>query len=282
MHALTTTLKTESHSYTSRLGDRMNSPAAHEQDQFNRAIERRDGRDFPFYNLLPTEVTTGKWLVIIASTIVAFLLLMFWPAESQVAQLAPRLLFTAIPFVTFALLVRPNWKAIFKPIGIRDIGTMVVFWLLNLVVSLILGSLVRAIFGANDDAAINGIANLPVIEKIAFFVGTGIQIFGEELFTILPFLALLYWFRKAGLGRKKAITFAWIITAIWFGLAHLPAYGWNIIQVILVIGVARIILTLAYIRTKNILVSTGAHVLHDWASFALVMVTGMGISGALL
>jgi hypothetical protein len=35
------------------------------------------------------------------------------------------------------------------------------------------------------------------------------------------------------------------------------------------VGVARIVLLLSYIMTKNIWVSTGAHVLNDWATFAV-------------
>ncbi|HWD62852.1 MAG TPA: hypothetical protein VG369_10180 [Humibacter sp.] len=48
-------------------------------------------------------------------------------------------------------------------------------------------------------------------------------------------------------------------------------------QALLVIGVARLVLTLAYIRAKNILVSTGAHIINDWASFTFVLVAGIGL-----
>ena len=54
------------------------------------------------------------------------------------------------------------------------------------------------------------------------------------------------------------------MTAVWFGAAHLPTYDWNLGQAIIVIGAARLVLTLAFIRTKNLWVSFGAHVLNDW------------------
>ncbi len=81
------------------------------------------------------------------------------------------------------------------------------------------------------------------------------------------------WRVSAGVSRRRAILAAWLATAVWFGAAHLPAYGWNVAQSFLVIGVARLVLTPAYIRTKNILVSTGAHILNDWATFTFVLVT---------
>ncbi len=37
---------------------------------------------------------------------------------------------------------------------------------------------------------------------------------------------------------------------------------------------ARIVLTLAYIRTKNILVAFGAHLLVDWAIFTVTLLAG--------
>jgi membrane protease YdiL (CAAX protease family) len=36
-----------------------------------------------------------------------------------------------------------------------------------------------------------------------------------------------------------------------------------VVQALVGIGAARLVLTLAYIRTKNIAVSTGAHILND-------------------
>lgn len=105
-----------------------------------------------------------------------------------------------------------------------------------------------------------------------FYPRTAIQLLGEELLTILPFLALLYFLvAKAHWSRKRAVLVAWIATSIGFGLVHLPTYDWNLLQCLVVIGGARVILTLAYLRTKNIWVSTGAHILNDWTLFSLPM-----------
>lgn len=248
---------------------------ATDKSRFGRLIERKDGQDFPFYNFLPAEIPTWKWIVIILSCIVGFLALMLIGWADQALELIPRILFTAIPLVTFCVLVRPNWKAIFKPLKWADVPTIIFFWLLTLGASALVGLLVSggdiSHFKANsatDDILAGGVWNV-----VFFYVGTFIQLFGEELVTILPFLAVLYWLHsKFKLSRKKAIILAWIITAITFGAMHLPTYGWNVVQAIVLIGVARLALTLAFIRTKNILVSFGAHLLNDWATFTLVLI----------
>lgn len=107
---------------------------------------------------------------------------------------------------------------------------------------------------------------------LAFCVGTGIQLLGEEVFTILPFLALMWVLTRRGTSRKTSILIAWLATAVWFGAAHLPTYDWNFAQAIIVIGAARVVLTLAFIRTKNLWVSFGAHVLNDWTTFTLTLI----------
>lgn len=38
-----------------------------------------------------------------------------------------------------------------------------------------------------------------------------------------------------------------------------------------IIGSARLIPSLAYLKTKNIWVSTGAHVINDWTMFAIAL-----------
>lgn len=83
---------------------------------------------------------------------------------------------------------------------------------------------------------------------------------------------MYFLFAKAKLSRKTAIVLAWLLSAVWFGAAHLPTYDWNFAQAFIVIGGARLILTLAYIPTKNLWVSTGAHIINDWALFTQAIV----------
>lgn len=243
------------------------------KQRFGRLIERSDGRDFPYYDGEPVDVAAWKWGVIVLACVAGFAALIFYPATNDVQSLIPRILFPAIPLAVFIGFTGQYWKSLFKKLTGVDYLNMVVFWLLNLAVSSIMGLLVMVMFGANANPATNGLLEGGPIQIISFYLGTGIQLFGEEIFTILPFLAIMYLlFTKAKLSRNTSVILAWLITAAWFGAAHLPTYGWNFAQAFLIIGAARLVLTLAYMRTKNILVSTGAHILNDWSSFTLVLV----------
>ena len=75
-------------------------------------------------------------------------------------------------------------------------------------------------------------------------------------------------------GRGLSIVIAWLATAVLFGLVHLPTYNWNLAQVLLIIGLARLILSLAGIKTKNLWVSAGAHIFNDWTFFIVSLLGG--------
>lgn len=246
------------------------------RDRYGQAIERADGRDFPFWDGDPLALRAWQWVVIVLACVVAINVLSWYPAHDNVQSLVPRFLFTAIPLAVFIAFTRGRWSRIFQRTTGRDFLTMVLFAIANIIVTFVVGVIVQTVFGATANTAANGIHG--GAELISFYVGTAIQLFGEELFTILPFLAVMALCHRIGLTRKQAILVAWLATAIWFGAAHLPTYGWNVAQALLVIGVARLVLTLAYIRTKNIAVSTGAHILNDWVIFTFTIVT----TGALL
>lgn len=245
-------------------------------DRFGRLIERQDKRDFPFYNNKPVGLSIWQWLVVWLSSAVGFASLILIPQHNNVEALIPRMLFLAIPLATLAYFTKDKWRALFHKPTFADYRTMVGFFILNLTVSAVVALTVKALFGANANPATDGLAQAGALEILAFYVGTAVQLMGEEVFTILPFLALMYFFYKKGkVSRKAAVIWAWVLTAIWFGAAHLPTYSWNVAQALLVIGSARIVLTLAYIRTKNLWVSYGAHLLNDWVIFTAVLVAGI-------
>lgn len=243
--------------------------------RFGRAIERRDGRDFPFYDGQPVEVATWRWVVALASVVVALLVLMFVPVlvpgPLVVGGLISQVLFPAIMLVTFGVLVGRSWTALFRRVGWADVGNMFFFAVLTIVVSIITASLLGAFMELAPNEMGQGLSNATPEQLAFFFAGMLPQLLGEELMTIIPFLAILTWFHRSGMGRTGAVLWAWGLSALWFGLVHLPTYDWNVVQVIVIIAVNRLVLTAAYVRTKNLWVSTGAHVINDGLLFAFLL-----------
>lgn len=238
------------------------------------------GRDFPFYDGAPVGLTGGQWLFVMAAVVLGFAVLVApipWPA-GPLGALIPAVLFPLIPLAALARVAPGHWKAIFGKVGWRELRLMLGFALLNIVVSMAVGLVVRAFADVTPNAAAEQLGGMDTAGRIAFFAKTLPQLFGEELITVLPFLALMAALTQGlGVGRKGAIVGAWLISSLIFGLIHLPTYDWNLVQCVVVIGTARIVLTLAWILTKNIWVSTGAHIVNDWVLFTMVVV-GAGLA----
>jgi hypothetical protein len=237
--------------------------------------------DFPFYNGVPVSLSAAQWLFVLAAVVAGFLVLVLpipWPA-GPLGALIPAVLFPLIPLAALARVAPGHWQAIFGKVGWRELRLMFGFALLNIVVSFSVGAIVRAFADVTPNAATAQLAGMDTAGRIAFFVKTLPQLFGEEVVTVLPFLAVLTLLsHRFGVGRQGAIVGAWLISSLLFGLIHLPTYDWNWVQCIVVIGTARLVLSLPWILTKNIWVSTGAHIVNDWLLFTLSLL-GAGLVG---
>jgi membrane protease YdiL (CAAX protease family) len=237
-------------------------------DRFKR-LELPDD-DFPYYQGWPVWISGSQWALVLVVLAAAFGFLVVSPLNGDYSIFITAIVFSVVPVVGLYAVAHPGWTAIFRRLTWRHFMWGVVFGLINIVVSWILGAIVSAFVGTTANAATTSITDKAAPEIVAKYASVAIQLFGEELLTILPLLALMYLFAaKMHWSRKKALVWAWIISAIIFALVHLPTYDWNIVQCLVVIGGARLILSLAYIKTKNIWVSTIAHILNDWVLLTL-------------
>ncbi|OYU45671.1 MAG: CPBP family intramembrane metalloprotease [Burkholderiales bacterium PBB4] len=236
------------------------------------------GTDFPFYREEPATVSNGQWCIVVSVVAIAFLALALsasLPVKGLFWAFIPAVGLAALPLIALALVAPRHWGCLFGRVGSREVRLMLGFALLNIVISMTVGAAVMAMFGTASNASTAQLGALDTAGQIAFFAKTLPQLLGEEVITILPFLAILQWL-TIGLGRsrKTAVMCAWVLTSVLFGMLHLPTYDWNWVQCIFVIGGARMVLTLPWIMTKNLWVSTGAHITNDWLLF------GVGLLGA--
>jgi len=244
------------------------------KERFN-WLEYKNGDDFPYYRGWPTTITGVQWAIVMVATVASFLLLGYGldRLKGDWLPFIPRVLFVAIPLIALAFVAPKHWTAIFRKVHFKDVLWMFGFGLLNFFVTLDVGAITVRLFSTSANPAATAVVGKGAAGLFAFYAGTGIQLFGEEIITILPFLAIMYLFTKVfKMGRKGSVLWAWVITAVIFGLLHLPTYDWNVIQCLLGISVARLVLSLAYMKTKNIWVSTGAHILNDWLIFTMPLI----------
>lgn len=241
-------------------------------------LERPDD-DFPYYRGQPVEITPVRWWVVMAAVAAGFAILI-WPLASlrgPAGAFVPAILYVAIPLAALAWAAGRGWTALFRPIRAKDLLIIVGFAVLNLIVSVAMGPLIMRLTETTGNQVFGGLSALEGGALWLFFARTALQLFGEELMSILPFLALMYWLAgRRGMARKSAIVVSVLIVALLFAAEHLPTYNFNVVQSVLGVGVARIVLIIPYIITKNIWVAAGTHILYDWSNFALVLVFAGG------
>lgn len=235
---------------------------------------RPSSRDFPYYEGRPVALSPLRWLVVAAGCVAGFAALTVLPsvAEGPVGRWGGVGLFVGLPLLGLALAAGRHWTAIFPPLRSRDILIGLAFGPLTLATSALF---TLAVFKV-DALAANPVAellrNLEGRELALFLASTLPQLLGEELITLLPFLAILA-LARSGLKapRLVAILAAWLLTALIFGALHLPTYDWRIAQTLGIISVARLVLTVPFLLTKSVWSSAIAHVTNDWLIFGFVL-----------
>lgn len=237
----------------------------------------QDRPDFPFYAGRPVGLSGTQWCIVLVGVALAFgLLIAPWTHLSPPwGMWVPALLFCSVPLGALALVAGRRWTALFHRLRARDLLLMVGIAALNLMVTALVGLLFTSLHHASANPMSQSLGEADTATRVMAFAAMVPQLLGEELLTILPFLALLWWLHaRMKLQRHTAVTLAWLLSAIPFALAHLPTYGWNLLQCLVIIGTARLVLTLAYLFSRNLWVSTGAHVLNDWAMFGFAVLVG--------
>ncbi|MBX9468917.1 MAG: CPBP family intramembrane metalloprotease [Rhizobium sp.] len=231
--------------------------------------------DFPYYDGRPVAVEAKGWLFLLGSVAVAFVALTIIPLRAFPVSIMPALLFVAIPLIALRLVTGGNWAALFGKVGLREVALMVVFALLTIIVTFSVALGLSQVMAFTENPVSESMRAMSGAQFVWILAVTIPQLVGEELLAILPFLAVL-WFcvTRLGMPRRIGIAIALLLSSLLFGAAHLPTYGWNWTQSLIVIGGARMVLTLAYIASRNLWVSAGAHILNDWVGFILTYELG--------
>ena len=227
-------------------------------------------RDLPFYDGWPIAPDAGQWRVLLGSCLLGYLLLYVFGSvfAGPVSQFIPALLFVSLPVGALLWLGRGCLGAVFRPVSLREAMLMPAFALLYLFIAVIVALIVASFFDVSVNPAAVMIRQFSPVQFSVFLLRTLPQLVAEELISILPFLAVLtYCVNKLGFTRRQGIAVALLLTALLFGVLHLPTYEWNVAQSLLIIGTARVVLTTAYLATGNLWVSSGAHIIGDWCIF---------------
>jgi membrane protease YdiL (CAAX protease family) len=226
--------------------------------------------DSPFYNDQPVAISLLGWLAVVASVAAAYALLVTLPLRGFPLGIITAVAYTGLPLLTLALVTRGHHTALFRRVGIKEIALMFGFGLLCTVLSMGVALVLTQITEMTANTAGSSLSSAGPAEYATFMLLTAIQLLGEEVMTILPLLAVLWLcVRKFNLSRTVGLVIAVIVSTAWFAAVHLPTYNWNFLQCFGGIGAARLVLTAAFLATRNLWVSAGAHIINDWTEFFL-------------
>lgn len=230
-------------------------------------------RDFPFYDGSPIVLSGAQWLLVLAFCAAGFAVLSGLPStwSGQIGHWAAVLLFLGLPLLGLRLAAGRAWTALFPRLRARDVWIGLAFAPLTMMVAAGVAVVVAHTSVTVANPAMGLMDQLRGLDLFLFLASTAPQLLGEEVITILPFLAILTLFQhRLKTSRRSAIIAAWGLSALLFGALHLSTYGWNIAQALGIIAVSRLMLSLPFMITKSIWSSTIAHVTHDWMAFAVV------------
>lgn len=233
-------------------------------------------RDFPFYDGRPRRLSTGAWITALAMCAVAFAALEIIASFGR----GPWMTFLGMSafglcnLAGLRLAAGRDWAAAFHALSRRDVAIGLLGAVGTMIASGIAGAVVfGALHGAvSANPAMGKVAHLAPPDLALFMAGSAIQLVGEEVLTLVPFLAILTLVAgRLGRPRTLAIGAAWLGSALIFAAVHLPTYDWQIVQTLAVIGVARLVLTIPYLVTKTLWSSVIAHIANDWGLMLIVI-----------
>lgn len=208
----------------------------------------REGLDFPFYK---DNTKLSRIGLVLLSTIVTLTVINILNPQLDI-------LFTiilALTFITIPIISRMKMDLIFKKLIPEDIFIIIAVVLMSIGITSILSSILicGGLFSPNNPPSY-GILN-DIIELIYYLVY-------EELHKFCIFIFGLSVVYKLINDRRVAVIFAAFLTMLLFGSYHYTGEG-RLISFIVVQGFGSIFDILAYIKTKNVLVSYLTHLLYD-------------------
>ncbi|MGG5357887.1 MULTISPECIES: CPBP family intramembrane glutamic endopeptidase [unclassified Enterococcus] len=163
---------------------------------------------------------------------------------------------------------KKNWKLLFKKLTFKDLKIVIGFTILTFLVSILIdGHLFQWIFGVNAKNPVVA-SDVTLTATITTLIEASFQVVGEEFVAIIPFLLVVSLGKRLHFSQTLTLAIAIVISSLIFGMAHTWTYG-GLLQGIVAVFFSRIVMTMAYVKTKNLWVSYLVHYLFDSISFLL-------------
>ncbi|MGA0617121.1 type II CAAX prenyl endopeptidase Rce1 family protein [Paracoccus sp. KR1-242] len=210
-------------------------------------------------------IAPAGWGLILAGLALGLALLIGGPVALGVPALITGILFPALPLFALAVSAGRGRTGLFRPLRLKDAFLIPAFAALAIILTLLAALAISDIAPTATNPIFAQIQSQDGFDFILQLLSTLPSLLGEELLAILPMLAVTSFLRsRTGMDDGTSLAFGIFTGWLIFCLAHLPTYDWNVAQCFGIIGTARLVFTLAFLVTRNLWVSFGAHVATDW------------------
>ena len=244
--------------------------------------------DYPYIFDNRPKLALSAWLKMLGANVLSFVLLttpvlssipLFKPLSNSELydvsimaisrQIMPALLFLAINFLGVYWAVGKDWRKLFRPIKVKDIWFILLLILAAFLANYFTGQITDALFGheVNPNAAINIHHENGWAAFLLARVTDLIQLLGEEFLAIISFLAFTQLANHWNWSRKTALVFGLVLSSILFGVYHISTYDYNVGYAIIGLFLGRMVMTIAFMRTKSIWASFLVHYIYDFIGF---------------
>lgn len=225
-------------------------------------IFENENEDFPFYNDNP-KLTKNQWITLIIG-VLATIIYLVWP--NSIPQHITSITLFLLMIIPISIVSRGKLGYLFKIPKKRDIVLILILYIGYYLYVITVAAL---LFRYGYDFASNEI--LTVDDSKLMLLGVAVQLIGEELIKVIPFLIILHVLYKYNHNRKLSFLIALTFTLILFSLLHYKAYDGHLLQIFLIIGLGSIFDMFAYFKTKNVTVSYILHIMIDLLPLLFVL-----------
>ncbi|MCQ6288956.1 hypothetical protein [Bacillus cereus] len=171
------------------------------------------------------------------------------------------LVYTVPIAASFCYVFRDSMKQLFQRMTILQHMECLLLACLLLWLAYLWGHIVESLISM--DISPHVMDNTSKVERMLSIPGLLVQLLGENLMFVVFFF---FWYKCITCIKKEntaIVLLAMLVAGITFGMMHLTAYHFNVLQCILLVGMPAAMHLLWFVHTRNIHMAYWLHVYYD-------------------
>lgn len=209
-----------------------------------------------------------QWTIVVLAEILVYYYLMH---ASYHLHLLAVFLFTFVPLCLLLLFAKSDLRQLIRKPSRKGWLWGTIFGISAIIVQLITVTIVQKFITLHGNPIANIITHNTLWENLKIILITSIQLFGEELIVLIPFMLIAQLLSPYMRSNRAILIIAWLASSAIFGLLHASTYG-SAIQALIIIGIGRLLLSSGFMKTGNLTTSYISHMILDNLAFMAIVI----------